>query len=571
MKNIHYLLLITLCYSLLFYHSLFSFSVVSIVGAGLKITLSTLTVYLLMSVIRNKKINHITALYISVNFALLFYIALLFGRFTSGMFASVLESNAQESFEYLLNIDPMLLAQTLLLSGVLHYALINIAPVKNLKPVVATLLLCVTVVAGTQAKSKGLSGTQVTDNVYRADGEELLIFTFSANANSLILASLYEYLSLSALASHDQPSQWRNIKQESPAKDIYVVVIGESAIKDKFALYGYNRATSDTLEQTQNLTLVQDPIAPSTVTRTSLPRIFYVNDVNTINYGLNIIDLAKGAGLTTYWISNQGVSGNHDTPITSIAKRADKHKFLNSNYELAKNDDVLLDELALIVSKPEPKPEPKPKPTPEPKPVIAQPVPPTIASKPQAKHKKAGNSKAGHNKVVFLHTMGSHTDFCDRIIGAKYSLPAAKIDDKLTTKQGEAEECYDNSILNTYKLLTEIKTTLDQTALSYKIIYFSDHGLVKIKYSPYYSHGSGKLFSKKALEVPLIFISQQPVTHNSINSRYYLSDFPHTFADWIGVSADQIDYRRSVLSPLFTPALQRHKVLDDAFNVRNIE
>ena len=172
--------------------------------------------------------------------------------------------------------------------------------------------------------------------------------------------------------------------------------------------------------------------------------------------------------------------------------------------------------------------------------------------------------------------MGSHTDFCDRIIGAKYTLPVVAKDNKLNTqhsdtKQAVAEECYDNSILNTYKLLTDIETTLNQKALSYKMIYFSDHALVNIKHSPYYSHGSGKLFSKKALEVPLIFISQQPVTQNSINSRYYLSDFPHTFADWIGVSADQIDYRRSILSPLFTPALQSNKVIDDAFNVRNIE
>ena len=518
---------------------------VSIVGAGLKITLSTLTVYLLMSLIKNKKIHHITALYITANFAILFYIALLYGRFTSGMFASVLESNAHETLEYLLNIDPILLTQTLVLSGVLHYAILNIAPVKNLKPVIATLLLCVTVVAGTQAKSKGLSGTQISDNVYRADGEELLIFTFSANANSLIFASFYEYLSLSALALHDQASEWSHIKQQSPAKDIYVVVIGESAIKDKFALYGYNRPTSDTLEQAKNLTIVQDPIAPSVVTRTSLPRFFYVNNVNTINYGLNIIDLAKGAGFTTYWISNQGVSGNHDTPITAIAKRADEHKFLNAHYELAKNDNVLLDELALIMAKP---------------------VLPTISAAPQNEH-----LKARHSKVVFLHTMGSHTDFCDRIIGAKYTLPAAEIDHQRDTKQAVAEECYDNSILNTYKLLTDIKTTLDQKALSYKIIYFSDHGLVKIKHSPYYSHGSGKLFSKKALEVPLIFISQQPVTQNSINSRYYLSDFPHTFADWIGVSADQIDNRRSILSPHFEAALQHNKVIDDAFNVRSIE
>ncbi len=533
--------LILLCYALLFYHSLFSYSLISIIGASVKVLTSGLTVLLINSYLKKSKLKTVISTLITINFAVLFYISLLYGRFTSGMFASVLESNAHESLEYLLSVDPILLAETLLVSGLFHYAVINIGPEKNLKLFITALLLCVGVVAGTQAKSKGFSGTRVSESVYRADGEELMINTFSANANSLIFASLYEYQSLSAIETRNEPSRWSNIKHVNPAKDIYVVVIGESANKDKFALYGYNRPTSDTLEETKYLTLVKDPIAPSVVTRTSLPRIFYVNDVDTINYGLNIIDLAKDAGFETYWISNQGVTGNHDTPITSIAKRADRYKFLNSNYELAKNDTVLLDELDLIIS--------------------------DKIEKSHLVNSKEEKNKVEKSKIVFLHTMGSHNDFCDRIEGAKYTLPTPQ---KIERKHNTIEECYDNTILNTYKLLTEIQTKLDAEKLNYKITYFSDHGLVKIKPSPYFSHGSGKLFSRKALEVPLLFISQEPVQKSSLDVSYYLSDFPHTFADWIGVSADQIDYRRSVLNPDFKAELQSHKVVDDAFKVRNI-
>lgn len=48
------------------------------------------------------------------------------------------------------------------------------------------------------------------------------------------------------------------------------------------------------------------------------------------NYGLNLVGLAKSAGFKTYWISNQGYIGKHDTPITFIAKHADVKNSINS-------------------------------------------------------------------------------------------------------------------------------------------------------------------------------------------------------------------------------------------------
>ena len=44
-------------------------------------------------------------------------------------------------------------------------------------------------------------------------------------------------------------------------------------------------------------------------------------------YDLNVIDLAKSAGLKTIWLSNQGFIGEHDTPISSIGYRADESYF----------------------------------------------------------------------------------------------------------------------------------------------------------------------------------------------------------------------------------------------------
>lgn len=474
----------------------------------------------------------------------------MYGRFTSGMFASVLESNNQEALAHLASLDGTLVFITSAMSLLLFVFTIKIennTKVDNktkLMPYMMLLCLCIAVVAATEVKSHGIKGTRISESSYRADGEELIINLFSANANTLMLASLYEYRSLNALETTQAESRWSGIKRLTPAKDIYVVIIGESANRDRFKLYGYHRDTSDALADTDHITLVTDPLSASVVTRTSIPRSFYVNDVDTIDHGLNIIDLAKQSGSKTYWISNQGVVGNHDTPITAIAKHTDTQKFLNSNYELARSDMVFTKELALILKE----------------------THLDDSNILNGAHANEQQTKQISSKLVFLHTMGSHNDFCDRIEGMPLRLEPKELD--------TAEECYDNSILNTYHLITELKTQLDDSNLSYKMLYFSDHGLVEIKRSPYLSHGSGKLFSRQALEVPLLFISQKPLMsaeQKAITARYYLSDFPHTFADWLGVTADQIDFRRSVINPKFDPNLQPGKVFDDSFRVQLID
>jgi len=46
------------------------------------------------------------------------------------------------------------------------------------------------------------------------------------------------------------------------------------------------------------------------------------------NYSLSLVDLIKSAGVKTYWLSNQGMLGEFDTPVSSLASKSDETFFL---------------------------------------------------------------------------------------------------------------------------------------------------------------------------------------------------------------------------------------------------
>jgi glucan phosphoethanolaminetransferase (alkaline phosphatase superfamily) len=522
MKTKSPIIIIILSFSALFYHSLFSVGLSSLVGAVIKTLISTLTISLVMCYIKGAKWRIIVSVFFAVNFAALYFLALYYGRFTAGMLASISESNPQEALEYLSHLEPAAVIETLIITVLFGWSCMNIKALPYKKAQFSLLSACILLIGATHVSSKGIQGTQVAEGQYRLQGEELVLKMLSANANTLILAANYEYMSLKALENYQTESLWQDVHTQKPTKDIYLVVLGESAIRDKFALYGYPRATTDKLESTNRITIVQDAISPSAITRISIPRLFNLNQGDKLDYGLNIIDLANTAGFITHWISNQGVIGNHDTPVSSNAKKAHHSLFLNSDFELAKNDRQLAIEFNKIIKQ--------------------------------------------HNKqqprLVFLHTIGSHQDFCQRIDTLSKRLPT-QMDKQLAPQQ----ECYDNSILSTYDLLTSLQGALDKSGLSYRMIYLADHALVPSTKAPYYLHGTGNRIAKGAFQVPFIFFEDAPVNNKRIKQRYFLDDFPHTFADWLGVNATQINQQLSILNPDFDSRLQTDHVIDDKFKM----
>jgi heptose-I-phosphate ethanolaminephosphotransferase len=117
-----------------------------------------------------------------------------------------------------------------------------------------------------------------------------------------------------------------------------IMVIGESASRDFISAYNYH--THDTtpwlrsMQAQKNSFLFLRTYSSRQQTVPALEKALTErNQYNNkeFNKSVTILDIAKKAGYTTYWFSNQGTIGDTDTPITIVAKTADHSAWIEDN------------------------------------------------------------------------------------------------------------------------------------------------------------------------------------------------------------------------------------------------
>ena len=222
---------------------------------------------------------------------------------------------------------------------------------------------------------------------------------------------------------------------EQPIENI-VVLVGESVRKQNMSLYGYQRETTpNEAAERDNMLLYQNAYSPAAITNMSVPIVLSNIDIN--NYqkelkklGDNIVNAANHSGYNTFWYSTQG--GAHG--ITAIATYSKNKKFLNGY------DEAVIPYLKEALKDSSPK------------------------------------------KLIVLHINGSHPYACD------------KYPPKEAVWEGGIDECYDNSIRYTDKLIGQIFELLKNK--NSVLVYFSDHG--QIKENEVYKHGD----YREAVQVP---------------------------------------------------------------------
>ncbi len=233
-----------------------------------------------------------------------------------------------------------------------------------------------------------------------------------------------------------------NAKQnsENGENEIYILVIGETARRHNFHLYGYERETTPELEKIKNLVPFSDVNSSATLTLLSLPQI--ITRANPDNFDLQykektILDLFHEAGFYTAWIGVQNIS-------TAIVKRlqsvSDYTYFSKSDVSSGHfyDGDILKNVQQIIDDK---------------------------------THKK---------KFIIIHTLGSHFRYSNR-----YPSEFEKFKPNISNTgygnlgleyKKELINSYDNSIFYTDYFLSSLIKKVEKSNAVSGLIYLSDHG-----------------------------------------------------------------------------------------------
>lgn len=277
-----------------------------------------------------------------------------------------------------------------------------------------------------------LAGSYVSDKAYRA---ELDLYPANVLYN-IVLAGERTYQT----AHYTETSKGftfhaRQTLSESE-KEVYVMIIGETARACEFQLYGYNRPTTPLLSKEDNLVAFTNVLSQSNTTHKSVPMLMSAAsavDYDRIYREKGIIEAFKEAGFHTVFISNQ--QPNHSF-IDFFGEEADEWKFIKEDSEDGRNtpDTEMITMLNKVLDK-------------------------------------------GRNKeFIVLHSYGSHFNYHDR-----YPRNAAffQPDDATEVKKENREQlinAYDNTIRYTDRFLHGVVDALKRHGAISAMIYTSDHG-----------------------------------------------------------------------------------------------
>jgi len=234
-----------------------------------------------------------------------------------------------------------------------------------------------------------------------------------------------------------------NQPQPPAARQIYLLVIGETLRPDRLQLNGYHRSTTPRLAGLGDVISFTDIISPWSWTRMSVPVIISRKselDQQYFSAEKSLVAAFAEAGFATAWLSTQSPLGVHDSSVALHAAEADEVQYLNPvGYKKAGfYDEVLIKAVQRILA------------------------------------------QQAQKQLIVLHTLGSHFSYADRYPD-HFDLfqPSGKgqaIGMHSRANKEMLNNAYDNTVAYTdYLLFNLIKSLQQQDAIS-SLLYVSDHG-----------------------------------------------------------------------------------------------
>lgn len=276
-----------------------------------------------------------------------------------------------------------------------------------------------------------MAGSYITDRDYSA---RLHLYPLNVFYNIYLAADRYK-----ATADYPQTSAGFRFNavptHAASEREVYVLVIGETARAYSFGLYGYGRDTTPMLQRTGGLTVFSDAITQSNTTHKSVPMLMSAasaEDYGRIYREKSIITAFREAGFHTTFISNQRL--NHSF-IDIFGKEADDCRFIK---EESKRDNMYDEEMLKIVG--------------------------DILEKKRAK------------ELIVLHTYGSHFNYRERYRPSEAVFKPDNASEAKASNREQLLNAYDNSIKSTDRFLSLLIRQLDRSSAVSAMLYTSDHG-----------------------------------------------------------------------------------------------
>jgi glucan phosphoethanolaminetransferase (alkaline phosphatase superfamily) len=214
-------------------------------------------------------------------------------------------------------------------------------------------------------------------------------------------------------------------RENAPTEpELFVLVVGESARRDHWGLYGYSRNTTPQLAAESNVVLFGNVVSQAALTQISVPLIITRNTIEQMDQRENsVVSLFNEIGFSTHWFSTQQ-RDQYTGAINRYSSEAGEVRFLDRQYDLALVDLV----------------------------------------------KRAAPDGGRH--FFLLHTQGSHGVFEDRCPPEKRLFPVGPE----VADRDRLINAYDNSIVYTDFVLTELIAFLKQRPGITALLYVADHG-----------------------------------------------------------------------------------------------
>jgi len=318
-------------------------------------------------------------------------------------------------------------------------------------------------------------------------------------------------------------------------EEVHILVVGESARRDSWSVYGYGRPTTPYLSSIKGEAIFfQNAVADANLTIRAVPMM--LTGMTPDNFDVtkvrgNILDLAKESGYTALLLENQDPN-----PAKAAGVEADEIEspidLSGSANERRTHDGQLLADF------------------------------------------RREMARGGKARFIAIHMMGSHWKYSNRYPPDFQRFGSSEqADDRpifASSKSSEADmvDTYDNSVLYTNWFLLQVVERARELKVPATVTFFSDHGEDLQLLDGTAGHGN-PVYTPHAFEVPAFvwandaYRKQHPeiiaALKNNAAKEIRSHDVFYTMAELMGISWPDAIESRSFASDHFVPdTMMRH-------------